>query len=258
MDPIRNSFFAQAEAYQQVGENRCLSHASTPKQFVRYLVPVASGCFLLACAQEHGRETQVSRDTTTLLRVSASSSPATAVTTPVTGPRIVVDSGARGAKLELSAGAYVLRVPAEMARVLFDTLPGFRPLPRTAYPEAIRRWVDSNDPAASPLSVVVGDFDQDSVPDFAMVGSAKDTGAVVLLLSNARVGGKPRLIFIGRPWSVKIGDAEDLYLSPRHPSKLSNDFVLHADAVSVEIFEKTSSVYYIENGQLREFATSED
>jgi hypothetical protein len=52
MDLIRNSFFTRAATYQQVGENRSPSRVSTAKQFVRYLVPVASGCFLLGCALE--------------------------------------------------------------------------------------------------------------------------------------------------------------------------------------------------------------
>jgi hypothetical protein len=54
---------------------------------------------------------------------------------PLGGPIIVVDSNAREARIETRGGTeYVLYLPPEMARALYDSLPGFTPLQQSNYP----------------------------------------------------------------------------------------------------------------------------
>jgi hypothetical protein len=210
----------------------------------------ASACATLACK---GEQTQRAQPPDSTLPGMPSRAQA-----PVTGPRLIVDSAASSATVEIQAGEYIVRLPAAMARTLFDSLPGFAPLPRAAYPEGIKKWVESSDTLAVPLSVVAGDFDGDSVSDVAMIGGSRDTLAVTMLLSNASSPGKPRLLFLGQRWAAKFTDPQDLYLGLLRPSRISDEFVLRTDAVRVEVFEKTGSVYYLEGGKLRDFSTSEE
>jgi hypothetical protein len=176
---------------------------------------------------------------------------------PFTGPRLVVDSQARGASIELHDQEYVVHLPSAMAKALFDQFPGSAPMLRTVYSEGIRRNAQVNDSAALPLSVATGDFDKDSVADIAMIVTTRDTARIVVLLSNAHEGA-PRLLLSGHPWSAKSTDEQDLYLGPQPAGRLPNDFMLRSDGFRVEIADKVSTVRFLENGELRSMTVSAD
>jgi hypothetical protein len=118
--------------------------------------------------------------------------------------------------------------------------------------------------AVSPLSVAIGDFDGDSAPDLAMIGSSRDSILVVMLVSGGRRGSggasgvEPRLFFLVRPFAASISEPQVVYLLTKHPGKISDDFTLKTDGVNVVSFEKTSSIYYLDKGQIRKFEDSED
>jgi len=179
------------------------------------------------------------------------------------GPNLVVDSLVRSPTLDSIGSDLVVRVPRQMARLLFDSLPGFRPFARSAYLERVRTVMDSGG-VVSPLSVAIGDFDGDSVPDLAMIGSSRDSTAIVMLVSDGRRGSgggsvpERKLFFLVRPFPTSMSGPQVVYLLTQHSGKVSDDFTLNSDGVMVVSFEKTSSIYYLDKGQLKEFSDSED
>ncbi|HMG99803.1 MAG TPA: hypothetical protein VK555_00250, partial [Terriglobales bacterium] len=99
------------------------------------------------------------------------------------GPRLVVDSAVIAARLDIIGNEYVLRISPSMARALQDSLPDFRPIPRSEFHKSVLSWVATDDSVSRPLSVVIGDFDGDGQRDAAMMGVSRDTSATVMVLA---------------------------------------------------------------------------
>jgi hypothetical protein len=208
-------------------------------------------------------------------RVAVSSTQQTPVpSATITGPRLLVDSLLSEPVLERGNKMYVLRLPVLMAKVLYDSLPGFSPFERSAYKKDLVEWVDrsssedrsdvgASDPALA-LSVVVGDFNGDSRRDVAMRGASRDSSATVFLLAPSN-GRSPSLIFIGRPQQLFPSEREWVYLKPVHPgthkgfeeAEGTAPLNLRTDAVEVVAFEKASTIVFLENGKLQRFSTSD-
>lgn len=185
--------------------------------------------------------------------------------------------------MELRGGEFVVHLPLEMARVLADSLPGFSPMKRTAFDTGLVEWRDRTaadpqppplDPAdsdavwAAALSVAVGDFNGDSTRDVAMEGIAGDTFAAFFLLSASKSQPQPALLYFRAPvkgtWSQTAKSFSNYFTLVR-PGKVSgfseDDDVpvlnLHHDAIDFGYFEKASELYYIENGVVKSFTTSD-
>ena len=209
----------------------------------------------------------------------ASSTPETPVpSATMSGPRLVVDSSLSEPLLERRSDMYVLRLPLQMANMLYDSLPGFAPFERSAYRKDLVEWADKStsrrqghagpldaaSDAMSALSVVVGDFNGDGRRDAAMRGISRDSSAAVFLLAPSD-GASPSLIFIGRPQQIFPAEREWVYLKPVRAGTLkgfgeaegSGPLTLRTDAVEVVAFEKASTVVYLEKGTLRRFSTSD-
>ena len=197
-------------------------------------------------------------------------------------PRLVVDSAVKEPVLELRNGEFVVRLPVDMARVLADSLPGFAPMKRAIFDKGLISWVDHyadrmprvSNPADSDaiwvraLSVVVGDFNGDSRRDIAMEGVAGDTFAIFFLLSASNSKEKPALLYFHPPSKGASGTVTSFidYLTLVHPGEIGGFeedaseppvLQLRHDAVELGIFEKASEVYYVENGVVKIFTTSD-
>lgn len=178
------------------------------------------------------------------------------------GPRLVVDSAMRDARLDIVGNEYVLRISRAMAQTLQDSLPDFRPVPRSEFHKSVVSWVGTSDTLSRPLSVVVGDFDADGQQDVAMMGVSRDTSATVMILARSDGTGS-RILYIHRPLrSVRTWPAETyLRFVRRGPLKVEGEMTivipLRGDAVEVVGFEKGSVLYYLDGGVLHEVITSD-
>lgn len=197
-------------------------------------------------------------------------------------PRLVVDSAIKEPALELRNGEFLVRLPLDMARVLADSLPGFKPIKRASFDTTLVSFVDHYadrmppvlNPADSDaiwvraLSVVAGDFNGDSRRDVAMEGVAGDTFAIFFLLSATNAKESPALLYFHPPSKGASGTVSSFidYLTIVHPGKVAGFeedageppvLELHHDAVELGIFEKASEVYYVENGVVKIFTTSD-
>jgi hypothetical protein len=180
------------------------------------------------------------------------------------GPRLLVDSAVAEARLEIIANEYVLRISPSMARALEDSLPDFKPIPRSEFHKSVLSWVAEHDSLARPLSVVIGDFDGDGRRDVAMMGVSRDTSATVMVFARSDSVHGNQILYIHRPLrSVRTWPAETfLRLVRRGPLTVEGEdkpFVipLRADAVEVVGYEKGSVLYYLEGGVLRQIITSD-
>jgi hypothetical protein len=220
-------------------------------------VPITG--FIFACKPDN-RQARQGIDTATAPPLSNRSAAVETsdASTALGGPKLIVDSDARAPTLEITTGDYTVRLPPDAAKVLFDSLPGFAPISRASYAAGVKTEVSRNDRDALPLSVTLGDFDGDSVPDIAMIGFARDSVAAVVVLSSGGARAIPKLVFIAHPRSASVSLPQYTYLSPQGPAKISDEFSLRTDGVRLVVFDKTSGLYYFENGQLREFRDSED
>lgn len=231
-----------------------------------------AGLGVIACAKsDAGRDKQGDRNTDAKASTQVSAAIDTSPLAPrsgrsatiVNGPSLVVDSSIRSPRLETMSSELVVRIPRQMAKLLFDSLPGFRPFARGDYLERVKTAMDSAG-AISPLSTAIGDFDGDSAPDLAMIGSSRDSISIVMLVSGGKRGSggasgvEPRLFLLIRPFASSIHEPQVSYLLTKHPGKVSGDFTLKSDGVNVVSFEKASSIYYLDNGKLRQFEDSED
>ena len=177
------------------------------------------------------------------------------------GPQLLVDSAMTEARLELVADEYILRISPSMALALQDSLPDFKPVPRSDFHKSVLSWVATQDSLAHPLSVVVGDFDGDGRRDAAMMGTSRDTSATVMVLAGS--DRNSRLLYIHRPLrSVRTWPAETyLRFVRRGPLKVVGEMTivipLRGDAVEVVGFEKGSVLYYLDGSMLREVITSD-
>jgi hypothetical protein len=176
---------------------------------------------------------------------------------PRTGPRISVDSTAREPRVESRGVDYVLHLPSDMARALYDSLPGFTPLQQSTYPADLAAKHNS------PLSAVVGDFNGDSRRDVALIGDSGGTPAFVFLLAKSDSIAEPRIISILRPVPNTPTDLRSYYIQfvgPRritYPGDPKTVLDLRTDAVHA-INESVSTIYYLHQGEVRTFSVGGD
>ena len=185
---------------------------------------------------------------------SSSSLPLQSDSTVLRGPRIIVDSLITEPRLEKAGGEFLVRLPAVMARLMYDTIPRFVPMQQ---PVPVPRGMARD----SSWSVVVGDFDGNSRADVAMMGpsSATDT-ALFMLLSPSSTAPVPRIVFIEpatppdpRPYILRL-------VRPRKFVSPDNDeFVLdlRTDAIHLRS-EIVSTICYLDNGEIRWFSLAGD
>jgi hypothetical protein len=258
--------------------------ASLTDIFMRRVVFV-SIVSLAGCAKtEQAPQLEQSRDSAPLA-VTPKPQPAPVVFRTDSGsPRLVIDSATKEPRLELRDGEFVVHLPLDMARVLADSLPGFAPIKRSSFDTSLVGWRDRQaanpeppplDPAdsdaiwAAALSVAVGDFDGDSKRDIAMEGISGELYASFFLLSASASRAQPALLYFRPPSSsawVKAEKSVINYFTLVRPGKVSGFseeegdtpvLSLHHDAIDFGIFEKASELYYIENGVVQVFTTSD-
>ena len=174
-----------------------------------------------------------------------------------TGPLLIVDSSAREPSVEIRGTDYVLHLPSEMARVLYDSLPGFTLLPQSNYPVDV---VSTHD---SPLSIVVGDFNGDSVRDVAMIGESEHTPSFIFLLGKSDRIAEPRVVSILRPVPNSPTDLRSYYIQSVVPQRIAYPgspetiLDLKTDAIHA-VSENVSTIYYLDHGQVRTFSVGGD
>jgi hypothetical protein len=184
----------------------------------------------------------------------ADSSPSVASKpTLLTGPSIVIDSAVGEARLDRTSGQLMVHLSPQMGRALYDTLPGFAPLAQSTY-GALRP-----SESESAYSVVVGDFDGDSLQDIVMLGTSRSSPVLFMLLANPDSSG--RTIFLIEPATPPESGAYRLGLVSRQrlQSPDNKDYFvdLHADAVHLQS-ESVSAVCYLDHGTLRWFGLGGD
>ena len=171
---------------------------------------------------------------------------------PIGGPRILVDSSAQDASLEKTSNEYVVHIPSKMARLLYDSLPGFTPYQQSAYSP---RLVHD-----SALSVVIGDFDGDSRRDVAMVGTSATKPALFMLLARSDSTAEPRIVFILPPTPPDPGPymlgyvARGRIKSPDNPKFVLE---LRTDAIHL-LSEVVSEICYLDRGTMRSLGVAGD
>jgi hypothetical protein len=174
-----------------------------------------------------------------------------------TGPLLVVDSAAREPSIAIRGTEYVLSLPSEMARVLYDSLPGFTPLLQSTYPGDV---VNTHN---SPLSVVVGDFNGDSVRDVAMIGDSENTPAFIFVLAKSDSVPAPRVVSILRPVPNVPTDLRSYYIQSVAPQRITypgspeSILDLKTDAIHA-VSENVSTIYYLDHGAVRTFSVGGD
>ena len=169
------------------------------------------------------------------------------------GPDVVVDSAIAGPLLERTGNKFVLRLPAAMARALYDTLPHF-----TAIPQAYFGPPPSDKPDSS-RSVMVGDFDGDSRQDVAMLGKS-DSATVLLMLLASDGSAKPHLVFID-PATPPDWPQYLLHLVRRRkfvsPDNEDYTLDLRADAIHM-VSGIVSQICYLDHGKVAYFGLAGD
>jgi hypothetical protein len=192
-------------------------------------------------------------DSADLADTSKTVSTTVAMVEPMGGPDIVVDSGVGSPSMESQNHRYVLRLPAPMAAVLFDTLPRFKPLPDATY------GIPPPDESGSSQSALVGDFDGDSRQDLAMLGKVDTTSVFVILLA-ADSSGKPHIILVDR---ATPQDGSIYHLRLWHPQKIASpdneDYILdlHTDAIYM-VGGESAQLCYLDHGKVQYFSLTGD
>jgi len=197
-------------------------------------------------------------------------------------PRLVIDSTAKEPTLQFRDGVFTVLLPLDMAGVLADSAPGFTPLKRSAFDKEVIAWMDQYGERMPPsldakdstaiwaraLSVVIGDFNGDSKRDVAMEGVTGDAFVLFFLLSASTVNARPALLYFHPPspgTAQYVKESVIDFLTRVPPGKItgfaeegeSPKLDLHHDAVELSIFGKASEIYYIENGVVQVFTTSD-
>jgi hypothetical protein len=174
------------------------------------------------------------------------------------GPRIDVDSSISEPRLEAASNSYVLHLPTATAKVLFDSLPGFSPLPLARYAKSVTPPFTYLHADVELPSVVVGDFNGDSALDVALEGRSNETSATVMLLSKSTNTQTPQLVVLTRSEAAPTDKVA--YLGLLHPQDIKDPYSLevavnlHSDGVQRVVSYQSSIVYYLENGTLKQYA----
>lgn len=174
------------------------------------------------------------------------------------GPKIDVDSSISEPRLEAANNSYVLRLPAGTAKVLFDGLPGFSPLQLASYPKAVTPPFTYLHADVELPSVVLGDFNGDSKLDVALEGRSNQTSATVILLSKSTNTPTPQLVVLTRSDAAQTDSSG--YLGLLHPQEIKDPYTLEvavslrSDGVQRVVSYRSSIVYYLENGILKQYA----
>ncbi len=148
---------------------------------------------------------------------------------------------------QLDSLAFRVILPAPMAQLLADSVPGFEPWPLAHYDRDLRAWYVVSHRSAP--SAVIGDFNGDGVQDLVMEGHDGHRGLRLCLLS---VGDAFRLIVLDSlPYDPTAPDARNsiTYLAFRGPGRIGTNYtdstmVLRADGFEVGYFEKAAVLYY--------------
>lgn len=234
-----------------LGRGHFVSRIRTPTS---RLVTVALCCIVLDCSRGD-RESS----STTVQKAQASaqlakpSSPAAVPASALRGPSIVIDSTAKQARLDRASGELIVRLSPRMARAMYDSFPGFLPLPQSTY------GASGSGESDSAYSVVVGDFDGDSLHDVALLGTSRNAPVLFMLLAKADSAG--RTIYLIEPASPPDSPAYRLgFVAPQRLQSPDNKdyFVdLRTDAIHLQS-ESVSSVCYLDHGTLRWFGMAGD
>lgn len=196
---------------------------------------------------------------------SSSPTPDSVAITPKTllpreGPRIITDSSLTEAQFEHTEREFILRLPAEMAHALYDSLPEFVPYQVSSWsPEAVH-YADSGSKGAAIPSLVVGDFNGDSEQDVAMQGSAKNASGFFILLAKSDSVRQSTLLFAIRLDPQKVDP--DTYIGLVRPQEFPGDserapFELRTDAVMHGYSDKAASIYFVRGGAVVSYNTSD-
>jgi hypothetical protein len=206
----------------------------------RYCVILAA-TLISACAREQAHET-VNNTRKTLTDTVTVVPPSDSQPTPANSPRyvnaaITIDTLINEPQLESRDGAWILRLPLDMARVLEDSLPSLKA-----------------------HELVIGDFNGDSKQDVAIDADAPKTSALVILLSKSDSVPQPRLFFVSKGESRVAGLYT--YMSLVHPQEFPGDgemtgpYTLRTEAVLYG-YENAATIYFIEKGELRSYSVAD-
>jgi hypothetical protein len=176
------------------------------------------------------------------------------------GPLLIPDSTIVDPRIETLGDQYVSRLPADMARVLYDSLPGFTPIQQSAYPPGISAKHNS------PLSVVVGDFNGDSRQDLVMVGRFQNTPIFLMLLGKSEPTKQAQLIVIARPEPGTPTEIDTNYFEHVGPHRIKNPddptsfFDLRTDGVLVQNAhdDKIYAIYFWDHGEVQQYSLGGD
>lgn len=221
------------------------------------LLAGAIGCmvaFLAAVACERNPKEDSDRTVSTAI-VDSPSVPSTSSKSiePMGGPEVIVDSAISGVLLERRENKFVLRLPAAMARTLYDTLPHFTPIPQAYFGAPPPNMPDSS------RSAIVGDFDGDSRQDVVMLGKS-DSATVLFMLLASDGSGKPHIVFID---PATPPDWPQYLLHLVRPRKFvspdNEDYTLdlHADAIHM-VSGIVSQICYLDHGKVQYFGMAGD
>jgi hypothetical protein len=212
---------------------------------------------LVACGQNDKNESQAQSDPHPLPQSVASPTVAQAKKPMITGPRLLIDSSTKDARLEIHNDEYVLRLPPEMARLLYDSLPGFSPRQQGDYrPDLVPHY-------DSALSVVVGDFNGDSKLDVAMLGEAEKTPVIFMLLAKSERNPAPAIVFILRPPPNTPSVVARAYIKRVRPQRIEDPdhqrpaLDLRTDAINM-FHDEASTIIYLDSGVVRWFSVGGD
>lgn len=226
---------------------------------------ILAAVLLVACTRTQDKSTR--SDSSSFSASSTSSalldSAPVAYTAPAKaydGPRIAPDSLVRQPLLELQGNEWVLRLPSAMARILYDSLPGFTPYQLSGFSASGVAQMLTRDPGAALPSLVVGDFNGDSTLDVGMEGSTAKQSAFLLLISRSARVAEPKLLIAWRKDDTKR-DPEN-YMGLQHPQHFEETdcvsaFDLRHDAVIYGYSDKAASIYYVEKGALAQYSVSD-
>jgi hypothetical protein len=157
-----------------------------------------------------------------------------------------------------------LRLPSAMAVALVAVDSTFQPYREVDYLPLIREGYRPKPDET--LYAVIGDFYGEGVPDLVVDGQGRDSSYLVALVSR-RGGYQAHVLHRAErrdPQAIRYDEEHGLwvYLSRQAPGRIESSFEvrpldLRTDAVQVNYFEKSSVVYYWDEGDFKEYWTGD-